>query len=273
MSFMNNVGNMNLNNGAPSAPTAPIAPASVASAPKPPQAVETAKSAKAEEFKRKGAILRSNMSDEERAAEGAKAEDIEFLACLGNPAHPRSRATTNKGADGRNMYDKTLLVVGYKLMAHAPVDVPVCPLKPDCQSYLDVNMTDEKKHVEAGQEFNVNVMEMAVLASRPEYAGFFKGGGKSARLGAAINSKRETPTPTLTLEEGGKTKDGMIEIATNVGGVNGKGGTWHVKDEYQEFAPLFVKKRASRGTSAKAKAAGEATKNTAAAFRALFGTH
>ena len=122
-------------------------------------------------------------------AEGkdAKAEARYFVNALGNPARKQDRV---EGGKSIQCYE----VVGYTFKALEDVEVPVLPL----QSSDPFNTTvAEPKHVKAGETFTCNIMEMASLISRPEYAGKFSGEGDIITLSAKANKTRPTPLPIL----------------------------------------------------------------------------
>lgn len=226
---------------------------------------KTAGSAKADAFKNQGALARQSMTPEQREMEGSKSGEVAFVACLGNPARSQSRKVGGH-------YDPSYQVVGYKFKALADVDVPVAPFKEGCKDILEVNRTDETRHISAGEEFDLNVMETAYLICRPEYAGTFNGEGRGVFISPTISATRQDPAPCMKATEG-SIKENMILVAEMVDqSPDGKGGRAVVKPEYQAFAELFKARSTRRGgTSAASKAKGESVKNTAAAFRELFG--
>lgn len=220
--------------------------------------------AKIEHFKNKGALIRQNMSEDQRALECSKSDKVAFVACLANPAKIQQRKVKQE-------YVKSYQVVGYKFKALEDMEVPVADFKEGCTDLLDVNNTGATRPVKAGEEFDLNIVETTMLISQVLYGGFFSGEGRVVYIMATSSQTRKNPTPCLKLQDG-SIKENMIMIAEMVGQTNGHGGRAEIKPEYAKFAELF-KKRATRrtgGSSAKT-ATGEATRNTAAAFRELFG--
>ena len=230
------------------------------------EAKKSTGSAKSEAFKNSGAVIRQQMTPEQKEAEGSKSDKIAFVACLGNPARSQSRKV-----EGR--YDPSYQVVGYKFRALEDVNVPVAPFKEGCKDILEVVKSDATRPVKAGEEFDLNVMETAFLICRPEYAGSFNGEGRGVFISPTISATRQDPAPCMKATEG-SIKENMILVAEMVDQTpDGKGGRAIVKPEYEAFAELFKARstRRSGGASAASKAKGESVKNTAAAFRELFG--
>lgn len=237
------------------APAAPVAPSAGIS--KPNDAVS-----KGVAFRARGAQARANMSEDQKVLEGSKSDKVVLLATLGNPAKSQPR---KKGGD----YIASKKVCGYQIKVLEDTTVPVAPLKENCVDELDVQTPPSERAVKAGEIVNLNVMETALMISRIEYGGSFTGEGTSAYITATISKSKENPSPCLrTLE--GSIKENMIMVAEMVGQKDGKGGHAEVKEEFKEFAPLFRKRSAKRAGSGNGHKAGEAIKDTAAAFRVLF---
>lgn len=225
---------------------------------------KSASKEKTEAFRKQGAAIRQSMSDDQKALEGSKSDKVEFIAILGNPAKSQSR----KVKDG---YEDSKRPCGFQFKVLEDMTVPVAPLKPDCVNELDVQTPPSEKPVKAGEVVNLNIVETAMFISRNEFAGTFKGGGKEVFIYPASSKNAEQPRPSLRMT-GASIKENMIMVAEMVGAKDGKGGTPKVLPEFEEaFAPLFRSRRVSRGGSGASKKSGEATKNTAAAFRQLYG--
>lgn len=226
---------------------------------------QSAAQAKSEAFKARGHALRENMTEEQKNAEGSKSGAVAFVACLGNPAVNKSRKTVDKG------YINASQVVGYKFKALEAIEVPVAPLKAECKDILDVEPTGTMRAVAAGEEFNLNIVESAMLLAGTLFGGEVTGNGQRVFLSPVSSQTRKDPSPCLK-KEGGSIKEVTIEIADMIGQVDGKGGTAKVKPEYEDaFGCLFRARKSTRGKGVSAKAAGESVKDTAAAFRALYG--
>ena len=213
------------------------------------------KSSGTDAFRAEGAKIRQTMSADERAIEGSKSDKIAFVNALGNPARKQDRV---EGGKSIPCYE----VVGYTFKALEDVEVPVLPL----QSSDPFNTTvAEPKHVKAGETFTCNIMEMASLISRPEYAGKFSGEGDIITLSAKANKTRPTPLPILKRAVGSiKTE---MDLVAEMVDENGK-KIAKVKPEYEEkFAIIFKKKSASASGVKKTHKAGESAADLAAAFR------
>lgn len=226
---------------------------------------KTAAKAKSAAFRAKGDAIRQGMTDEQKAAEGAKSDTVAFVACLGNPAVTRSRKVGND-------YVNSVQIVGYKFKALEDTTVPVAKFKAEPKNILDVDITQETRPVKAGEIVSLNVVESAMFISRPEYAGFFSGEGQTVFVSAVSSKDSKDPTPCLK-RQGGSIKENIEMIADMIGAVNGEGGKAQVKDEFAaDFAVLFNKRTTKRASGAgKNNSAGESIKSTAAAFRALYG--
>lgn len=210
------------------------------------------------QFRAKGTAIRANMSDAEKQAEGSKSATLEFVHALGNPRKTQPRKEGNQTIP-------SIQVVGFTFKTTEDIDVPVYPyLEGASSSLLKVDFTKETKHIAAGTEFNLNLMETAGLLSRVEYAGKATGGSKPVALSSTVSKERKEPLPQLRLEAAnGSVKEGMVEVATK----DASTGKWIVKPEFEEYKNLFIQRAGGRPGTGAPKASGEATKDIAAAFR------
>jgi hypothetical protein len=213
--------------------------------------------AKHKAFRNLGESIRSNMTEEEKAAEGSKSGTLEFVHCLGNPKVPQPRKENGQTIP-------SVQVVGYTFKTTEDIDVPVMPYVEGASSnLLNVEYGAETRHIAAGTTFNLNVLEAGGLLSKVEYAGKASGGGRPVVLAVSFSKTRPDPLPQLRLEsQSGSIKDTIIDVATK-----GADGKWACKPEYQEFGKLFVSRTSTRPGSGAPKAAGESSKSVAAAFR------
>lgn len=218
---------------------------------------------KGEAFRARGAQVRSNMSEDQKALEGSKSDKVAFVATLGNPAKGQAR----KKSGG---YIPSNKVCGYQIKVLEDTTVPVAPLKEECKDELDVQLPATERAVKAGEVVTLNVIETALMISRTEYAGTFSGEGTHVYISATISKSKKDPSPCLRAGEG-SIKENMIMVADMVGQKDGKGGRAEVKEEFKEFAPLFRPRSAKRGGTGNGRKSGQAIKDTAAAFRALYG--
>lgn len=237
---------------APKAPQAPVANG----------VKKTGATGKGAEFRAMGQKSRANMSEDQKALEGSKSDKVVLIATLGNPAKGQPRKVGGT-------YVPSKQVCGYQIKVLEDTQIPVAPLKENCKDHLDVTFPATERTAKAGEIVNLNVVEMAMLISRVEYAGTFSGEGVTATLSATISASRKDPAPCLRTS-GGSIKENMIMVADMVGQHDGKGGHAEVKEEFKAFAPLFRPRSASRSGSGNSRKSGESTKATAAAFRALY---
>lgn len=216
---------------------------------------------KTDAFKAKGATLRSQMSEDQKALEGSKSDKVAFVCALGDPNRKQARV---EGKVSKDSYT----VVGYKFKALEDMTVPFAPLRADWKTPLDVEVPTEKQ-VKAGEVFHLNLVETARLISRIEYAGKFTGEGTTVALSVKSSKDRPEPLPILGKAGAGSIKENMELIAVMQGADgNGNKGTPVIKEEYAEtFGNLYTKKKISKKSAGATKKAGEAQADIAAAFR------
>lgn len=238
------------------------APAGQAPAPAGGKGVNT----KTEAFKAKGAALRAQMSDDQKAVEGSKSDKVAFVCALGDPSRKQARVENKTSVP-------SYVVVGYKFRALEDMTVPKAPLKQGMRTILDVEEPTERQ-VAAGEEFHMNIVETAMLISRVEYAGRFSGEGTQVALSVKTSNDREEPLPILNKVGAGSIKENMELIADMVGGdgTDKNRGTAQVKAEYAEtFGALYTRRSLQKKSAGAAKKAGEGQADIAAAFRAYYG--
>lgn len=221
--------------------------------------------AKIEALKAKGAKIRQEMSEDQRAVEGSKSDKVEFLFPLGNPAKKQNRLENNVNIPS---YE----VVGCKIKVLEDMVVPVAPLKADWKELVDVEDYTEKP-VHAGEEVSLTLAEAAIMLSQPEFSGRWTGGPVGVFLGAKSAKNRGAVLPTLNRIGKGSVKENMELVGEMVGGDGtAKGGArCQLKAEYAEqFAPLFAKKTMSKTGAGTVKKTGENQANLAAAMRTMW---
>ena len=221
---------------------------------------------KTDAFKAKGAALRAQMSDDQKAVEGSKSDKVAFVCALGDPSRKQARVENKTSVP-------SYVVVGYKFRALEEMTIPQAPLKQGMRTILDVEEATEKQ-VAAGEEFHLNIVETAMLISRVEYAGRFSGEGTQVALSVKTSNDREEPLPILNKVGAGSIKENMELIADMVGGdgTDKNRGTAQVKPEYAEtFGALYTRRSLQKKSAGAAKKAGEGQADIAAAFRAYYG--
>ena len=236
-------------------PVAPVAPVTNTASP-------GSGSTPQKQFRSVGAKIGAEMTDEEKAFEGSKSGEVEFLACLGDPTRRRSRKQ-----DQRDI--PTFDVVGYRFKALADIKVPNAPLKPDFKHPTDVGeLTWED--VKKGEEFYLTVFETGVFISQPQYAGILNGNGEEVRVSFTFARNRKDPLPQLQkASTTGSIKTNMIEIAEVVVGPNNR-REGKVKDEYaSKFAVLYTRRKAAKSGGASRPKTGQAQKELSRAFQAF----
>lgn len=221
---------------------------------------------KTEAFKAKGAAIRAQMTDDQKAVEGSKSDKVAFVCALGDPSRKQARVENKTSVP-------SYVVVGYKFRALEAMTVPKAPLKQGMKTILDVEEATERQ-VAAGEEFSLNIVETAMLISKVEYAGRFSGEGTQVALSVKTSNDREEPLPILNKVGAGSIKENMELIADMVGGdgTEKNRGTAQVKPEYAEtFGALYTRRSLTKKSAGAAKKAGEGQADIAAAFRAYYG--
>jgi hypothetical protein len=230
---------------------------------KPVDAKASGKEAKASAFKDKGASLRRQMTEDQKAQEGSKSDKVAFVCALGDPNRKQSRVQGKANID-------SYAVVGYKFKVLEDTTVPFAPLNEGCKNILDVAPATEKP-VSAGTVVALNTVETAMFISRLEYAGKFTGEGTTVILSAKTSNDRPDPLPILMKKGEGSVKENMELIADMVGADGTNKGTPQIKDEFKEsFGALYTKRTISRKGTGASRKAGEGQADIAAAFRSLY---
>ena len=216
---------------------------------------------RAEAFKASGAQDRSNMTADQKAAEGSKSDKVAFICALGDPNRKQARVENKVSVP-------SYVVVGYKFKVLEDMTVPYAPIK-SSKSPLDEEPISGRA-VKAGDIVALNIVETADFISRIEFAGEFAGGAKTVNLSAKIADDRAEPLPILTADKG-SVKENMELIADMVGATADFKGTPKIKDEYKDtFGVLYAKTSAGKKTGSTAAKSGESCKDIAAAFRSLY---
>lgn len=219
----------------------------------------------ADVLKTQGQALRAQMTEDQKAAEGSKRDKVAFVAAIGDPTHPQSRTENKQSKAG-------VLIVGYRLKALEDMTVPVCPLKPDCKDPLDCAGISSIT-VKAGDTFDVNLAEMTLLISQPEYAGKFSGEGQEVYISSSSTQDAAKVRPIFRLVEEGSIKTNTIMIADIVGketDPKGKGQAV-IKPEFADkFGAWIRKKSAKKSAGSATQKGGESAANLAAAFGNLY---
>ncbi len=218
------------------------------------------------EFKNKGALLRTQMTDEEKEVEGSKSGDVKFITCLANPAKKQSRQDSHLHTD-----IPSFEVVGYKFELLGDARVPRIPYKVGAKSFDDVESTVTWEEHKAGEIIQLNIMETGLFISQPCYAGQISGEGIVVNLIIKNSRNRPTPRPALRREGGaGSIKTDMEFVAEMVTQPDVKRPVAVCKEEYKEnFGNLFNAAKVTK-TKGKLEAEKQAHKDNAAAFNNYF---
>ena len=161
---------------------------------------------------------------------------IHFVNLLGTSSQTSGLLKTE---DGSTKY--AMKVVGVKLRTDIDIEVPVISVLKDKKTGIapeDVS----SRNIKAGEEFNLNMYEVMLLITRPEYSGCITRDGHtrgvyfSARTVNYYNGKEKLPTPSLSARTGtGALRDSTIAIDKKI-----SRGAYVIKDEYKkEFGELI----------------------------------
>lgn len=238
---------------APSAAPKAAAPTAKAGAP------AGKSSAKSEAFRNAGKELIANMSEDQKAAMGSKSNTLAFVAALGDPRQRQDRVSGNATVT-------SYLVVGFRFKAVEPVTFMRKPFNAQPKDILDVDYAcTETVTVQAGETFDLNLVETARLLAQPVYGGSATGSEKGVFLTYKESQTRKDPLPVLSCIGKGSVKEGMILISDKVGE-----NEWKVKPEFQPiFQPLYTKKNAVKKGSANSKDQNSTRHEVAASFLAF----
>lgn len=216
---------------------------------------------------------------------GTLSAKIAFVAPLGNPL--KDDVTIIKGKDGQENKKVTPFIVGYRLKALEDIDVPECGttdnFKKDYMDYADIN---GKKHVAAGETFDVTPFEMAVLAADPRVNRTFSGG---ERVAICCWSKKEftgsktgdvtvkaVPRAVLRLTEGSIKDYNYIEVCSKTVEMDESGKqrkVGHINPGFEKWAPLCkASARTAGGRTAGARSSKPIYDPNAANFMSLLRT-
>lgn len=238
------------------------APAAAPTAPAPAAAVgtPTAKGAsKSETFRAAGQALRAKMDEKTKALEGSKSDKVSFQACIMDPSRPQKRREGKADVD-------SFMVVGYTFKLEEDMQVPVCPLKTGFKNLCDVEFPPKWEQHKAGDIVRLNNMETGIFISQTQFAGEFTGGGNTVRLSMKFSNERTDPLPVLNkIGEGSiKLSSEFVAEKSEVNGVT----QYKVKEGFEKFAPLYIKRSAGGRGSAGTKTRNEAHRDLAQSFAA-----
>lgn len=217
----------------------------------------------ADNSKMKEKFIASGQSERatvDKEKEGSKSNTVTFLGVVFDNSRNQNRTEKNKT-------EPSYLVVGYRFQLGEDCMVPEAKIKQDWKDLIDVENITERP-AKAGEIVELNLVETGYFISKVEYAGKFTGGANPVVLTAKYSASRTEPKPVLSL-------DGISgSIKTDE---NGRQSVLlctedkKCKPEYQEkWGALFRTKVVRKGGSSAPKATGEAQKDIAAAFRALY---
>lgn len=204
-------------------------------------------------------IAKANLTAEEIAQFGAKSSTISFVRAL---AFSSIKSTY---ADREKRSIECPEVVGAVFISTEPVKVPRLPLTVTTKTGIkaeDITWED----VPANTEFEVTMMESAVLLTQPQYSGRFMFNGEPRGQFAAkftsMNRGAAFPTPHFLI------KEYQYKAHSEVIDAQQPDGSWTTVAGYERYATLLNKPRASRGGGRKENQLANSDK-TAIAIRQL----
>lgn len=220
-----------------------------------------------DEFISAGSAVKAAMTEEEKNALGSRSDDITFICCLGDPTKPVKRV------EGGNKDIPSFTVIGWKFRANADITVPVAPYKADSKQAMAVEAATTRA-VKAGEEFNLNLAETAMLLSEPQYCGAVSGDGKKIVMNVTVTKNTKEPKPQLnSTEQNGSVKGNLICIADVKKGADGRISDVVVKEGYEAFQSYFDRRKMTSPAGTKSgatRAAGNKQQDVALAFRNYF---
>lgn len=144
-----------------------------------------------ERFIDTGSRVRANMSEEEESRLGNRVGDFTLLYTLGDPSSPIKRLSGTEET-------RSLKIVGYLFKANCDIEIPRAPYIVELDGVMDVGEATSVT-VKSGEEFCLNIAEMAMLLAREEYAGSVTTEDDDvAHLGVRVVADKPKPIPTLT---------------------------------------------------------------------------
>jgi len=218
-----------------------------------------------EKFVESGKKLREDASYN-KTLEGSASADLEFCYAIGG----KKQARVVNGVS-----TSSYKPIGYAFKAIKPIEVPDAPLTTPNDAYTVNLETVGKKQVKAGEEFQLNLVETAMLLSRIEFGGSASAAGRVVTLSGTINKDSVSGDirPCLKQQEG-SIKDGMVNAATESqveSQAFGKGTIteYTVLPQFEAKFGVFFAKR-EKATTDGVKDNTQNAKNWAAAFRGLY---
>lgn len=183
-----------------------------------------------------------NLSQEQIAQFGSKSGTLSFVRALG------FESETSTYTDRAGVAHSCAEVVGAVFVSTEPIKVPRLPITTSPQTGInkdDITYED----VAAGVEFEVTMMEAAVLLTQEEYSARFLFNGEprgqfSAKF-TALSSGAKFPTPHFLI------KEYQYKANSEVIDVKQADGSYTIKPGFERYAELLNKPRASRGGSSK----------------------
>ena len=173
------------------------------------------------------------------AVKGPKSDTIEYIGCLFDPSKPQPRITKGKQIVPSHP------VIGYKIKVLEDTLVPDSIYRPNAKEYDEVELPIHQVLVPAGTIVTCTTMDMILLISKEEYAGYFTGGDFPVRLSRLKLKNYPQPRPTI---RGVDKTLGSIKVNGEFV-ATGYSKNWVVLEEYErKFGGLFANKKPKHTT-------------------------
>lgn len=212
---------------------------------------------KVSKLKQIGQQILNSMTEEEIQDLGKHSGDIAFIALIGNSFTQVSRASGNNAKLGSQSVGMIL-----KNVSDHPIEYKIFPQKSN--KVMDVDFTAVSDATAApGEEFQVNWVEAAWLATQLPYNGIFSGGEHTISY-APVSPKENGVLPTTKFNlKGGSIADYTIEIA------DGDPKERKVKPEFAEKFGKFAERTIKATGGAKKSPSKKANTSALATFQAF----
>lgn len=190
-----------------------------------------------------GEEIISTMTQEQVEVLGSKSNTLTFRYYLGLHTKKNKRAIGKTPDKSKNETIACSTHVGALFVSSEPIEVPVLHPQFDHKTGFTASDVGTRK-VAAGEEFALNLTEIMLLITRPEYAGVCNRNEKegaisfSPKMQGYNDGKQFLPTPTLRARvDTGAIKSDMVDIDT----VDLGDGKFDIVPEFKEQFAHYLK--------------------------------
>lgn len=184
-----------------------------------------------------GTAVAGSMKDPDKAI-SSLSHTLHFVTLLGQGAKKSLRRVGKENVECPS-------TIGVTLTSDRAIQVPVISVMKNKDTGIEASDIGWRK-IAKGKEFHLNMYELMLLITRPEYGGFLSRNGDeqgvlfSPKMAKFAKGEAKLPTPTLTFRYGtGAIKEHMVTVDEKIG------DKWEVKPEFKkEFGALYEPKPA-----------------------------